>query len=73
MPDITVAARMDEANRKCVDYYIFPHAIFGLPRVLQFYSGKRRKWSRYRYDSLESLLPLVAAARLDLSNASWGA
>ncbi|MDQ7251016.1 recombinase family protein [Dongia sedimenti] len=72
-PDFTVAARMDEANRACVDYYIFPHATFGLPRALQFYSGKSRKWSRYRYDSLESLLPIVGAARLDLKRASWGA
>jgi DNA invertase Pin-like site-specific DNA recombinase len=72
-PDITVAARMDEANRECVDYYIFPHATLGLPRTFQFYSGKRRKWSRYRYDSLDSLLPIVGAASLDLLNASWGA
>jgi DNA invertase Pin-like site-specific DNA recombinase len=72
-PDITVAARMDETNRECVDYYIFPHATFGLPRVLQFYSGKGRKWSRYRYDSLESLLPIVGAISLDLMSAGWGA
>jgi DNA invertase Pin-like site-specific DNA recombinase len=72
-PDITLAARMDEANSKCVEYYIFPHATFGLPRVLQFYSGKGRKWRRYRYDSLESLLPLVGAFSLGLMSATWGA
>jgi hypothetical protein len=64
---------MDEANRDCIDYYIFPHATFGLPRALQFYSGKGRKWSRYRYDSLEGLLPIVGAISLDLMSAGWGA
>jgi hypothetical protein len=73
MPDITMAARMDEANNECLDYYIFPHASVGLPPTVLIYAGKKRKWNRYRYDSLESLLPIIGAYRLGLMSGSWGA
>jgi len=58
-PNITVAARMDETNTKCLDYFIIPHAGFGWPRLLDIRVGKRSKWEKYRFDSLESLLDLV--------------
>jgi DNA invertase Pin-like site-specific DNA recombinase len=72
-PHITVAARMDEASKECLDYYIFPHAMIGMPPTILVYAGKRRKWNRYRYDSLESLLPIIGAFRLGLMSERCGA
>src|SRR4051812_16690149 len=66
------AARVRHAQ-ECLDYYIFPHAVIGMPPTILLYAGKRRKWSRYRYDSLESLLPIIGAFRLGLMSGSWGA
>jgi DNA invertase Pin-like site-specific DNA recombinase len=66
-PDITVAGRMNEMNSECADYYIFSHATLGLPRALQFHAGRGRKWSRYQYESLETLLSIVGAMSAD-----WG-
>jgi DNA invertase Pin-like site-specific DNA recombinase len=59
-PNITVAARMDETNRRCLDYFIISHAGFGWPRLIDIQIGKRSKWERYRFQSLEPLLDLLS-------------
>ncbi len=62
-PNITVAARMDETNRRTLDYFIIPHVGFGWPRLLDIKVGNRSKWERYRFDSLEPLVDLLRTTK----------
>jgi hypothetical protein len=62
-PDITIAARMDDENRRARDYYILPRLDMTLPR-LRLAEDNGVSLDSYRFDSLDALFALTARARL---------
>lgn len=62
-PDITIAARMDDENRRARDYYILPRLDMTLPR-LRLAEDNGVSLDSYRFDSLDALFALSARARL---------
>jgi hypothetical protein len=63
LPDITVAARMDQVNREALDYYLLPRIEMTTPRLrLAEHNGI---WlDAYRFESLDPLFELAARAQL---------
>jgi len=62
-PDITVAVRLDEANRTPQDYYLLPRLDFGLPRVnLADHNGI--EFESYRFDNLDYLYGMAERTRI---------
>jgi hypothetical protein len=62
-PDITVAARMDQANREALDYYLLPRIDMTAPR-LRLAQDNGMSLDAYRFETLESLFDLAARAEL---------
>jgi len=62
-PDITVAVRLDQANREPLDYYLLPRLDFGLPRIsLAEHNGI--EFESYRFDSLDYLHGMAERTRV---------
>jgi hypothetical protein len=61
-PDITVALRMDAANRAVVDYYLLPR-IGTAAAKLRLREENGFSLDAYRFDSLESFFYLARAGR----------
>jgi DNA invertase Pin-like site-specific DNA recombinase len=62
-PDITVALRMDAANRAVVDYYLLPRIDMAVAR-LRLKEENGFSLDAYRFDSLESFFYLGARTRI---------
>jgi DNA invertase Pin-like site-specific DNA recombinase len=62
-PDITVAARMDQANREALDYYLLPRIDMTAPR-LRLAEDNGVSLDAYRFDTLEAFFGLAARAEL---------
>jgi DNA invertase Pin-like site-specific DNA recombinase len=62
-PDITVALRMDAANRAVVDYYLLPRIDMAAAR-LRLKEENGFSLDTYRFDSLESFFYLAARTRI---------
>jgi hypothetical protein len=62
-PDITVALRMDAANRTVVDYYLLPRIDMAVAR-LRLKEENGFSLDAYRFDSLESFFYLAARTRI---------
>jgi DNA invertase Pin-like site-specific DNA recombinase len=62
-PDITVAVRMDQANREALDYYLLPRIDMTAPR-LRLAENNGVSLDAYRFDTLDAFFGL--AARTDL-------
>ena len=62
-PDITVALRMDAANRSVVDYYLLPRIDMAVAR-LRLKEENGFSLDAYRFDSLESFFYLAARTRI---------
>ncbi len=63
MPDITVAARMDGANRRALDYYLLP-TIDMTETNLRIAEDNGIFLDAYRFDSLEYLFGMARRAKL---------
>ena len=63
LPDITVAARLDSANKTPLDYYLLPRLDFGLPRI-SLAEQNAIEFECYRFDTLEYLYYMAARTRL---------
>jgi len=62
-PDITVAVRLDQANRDPLDYYLLPRLDFGLPRIsLAEHNGI--EFESYRFESLDYLHGMAERTRV---------
>ncbi|MBB3214416.1 DNA invertase Pin-like site-specific DNA recombinase [Herbaspirillum sp. Sphag1AN] len=62
-PDITVAVRLDQANREPLDYYLLPRLDFGLPRIsLAEHNGI--EFESYRFESLDYLHGMAERTRV---------
>ena len=62
-PDITVAVRLDHANRAPLDYYLLPRLDFGQPRI-SLADQNTLEFDCYRFDALDYLYGMTARARL---------
>jgi hypothetical protein len=62
-PDITVALRMDAANRAVVDYYLLPRLDVA-EATLRLREDNGLFLDAYRFDSLESFFHLAARTRI---------
>ena len=62
-PDITVAVRLDHANRAPLDYYLLPRLDFGQPRI-NLADQNSIEFDCYRFDDLDYLYGMAARARL---------
>jgi hypothetical protein len=58
-PDVTVALRMDSANREILDYYLLPRLDVAVPE-LRIREENGFSLDAYRFDSLDSLFWLAA-------------
>ena len=65
-PDITVALRMDTANRAVVDYYLLPRIDIAAAR-LRLREENGFSLDAYRFDSLDSFFYLAARTRLRMA------
>ena len=62
-PDITIALRMDKANKSPLDYYLLPRIDMTGPRIrIAEYNGL--SIDAYRFESLEALFELAARSKL---------
>jgi DNA invertase Pin-like site-specific DNA recombinase len=62
-PDITVAVRMNQANRDALDYYLLPRIDMTEPR-LRLAEDNGVSLDAYRFETLESLFGLAARTEL---------
>jgi hypothetical protein len=62
-PDITVALRMDQANREIVDYYLLPRIDISVS-TLQLREENGFSLDAYRFNSLDLFFYLAARAQL---------
>src|SRR5574340_1124506 len=62
-PDVTVAVRLDHANRSPLDYYLLPRLDFGQPRI-SLADQNTIEFDCYRFDGLDYLYGMAARARL---------
>jgi hypothetical protein len=62
-PVITVALRMDSANRDILDYYLLPRLDVAVPE-LRIKEENGLSLDAYRFDSLDSLFSLAARTRI---------
>lgn len=63
LPDITVAVRMDAANRAPLDYYLLPRIDFARTK-LNFAEDNHLQLDAYRVDALDILFDLARPVRL---------
>jgi hypothetical protein len=62
-PDLTVAVRMDRANKAARDYYLLPRVDMSLPKLrLAEYNGI--SLDAYRYDTLDALYGMAARVKI---------
>jgi hypothetical protein len=59
LPDLTVAVRMDAANKLALDYYLLPQFDMTVPR-LRLAQDNGMSLDSYRFDTLDSLYELTA-------------
>jgi len=62
-PDITVAVRLDHANRQPLDYYLLPRLDFGLARV-NLRERNPIEFETYRFDTLDYLYHMAERSRV---------
>jgi len=62
-PDVTVAVRLDHANRSPLDYYLLPRLDFGQPRI-SLADRNAIEFESYRFETLDYLYGMGARARL---------
>lgn len=62
-PDITVAVRLDEANKRAVDYYLLPRLDLGAPR-LSLFDHNPIELESYRFETLNYLYAMAERTRL---------
>jgi hypothetical protein len=62
-PDVTVAVRMDQANRDPLDYYLFPRIDMSASR-LRLAENNGISLDSYRFETLEPLFALAARVEL---------
>jgi DNA invertase Pin-like site-specific DNA recombinase len=62
-PDITVAVRLDEANRQAVDYYLLPRLDLGAPR-LSLFEHNPVELESYRFETLDYLYAMAERTRV---------
>jgi hypothetical protein len=65
-PDITVALRMDQANRDVVDYYLLPRIDFTIAK-LRLRAENGFFLDAYRFDSLDSFFYLASRTHLRMT------
>lgn len=63
IPDITVALRLDDANRSPLDYYLLPRLDFGQPR-LNLADRNGIEFESYHFDTLDYLYRMAERTRL---------
>ena len=65
-PDISVAARLDHANKELLDYFLLPSIDFGLARISL---GERNpiELESYRFDSLDFFYGMAARSKLRIA------
>jgi hypothetical protein len=66
-PDITVVVRLDQDNRRPIDYYLLPRLEFGKPRIT-LADQNSVEFESYRFESLDYFFGM--AARTQLRNAA---
>lgn len=62
-PDITVAVRLDEENRKAMDYYLLPRLDLGAPR-LNLFDHNSIELESYRFETLDYLYSMAERSRV---------
>lgn len=62
-PDITVAARMDSANERALDYYLLPRVDFSRPSI-RLAGENGATLDTYRFDTLDFLFCMAERVRL---------
>ncbi len=62
-PDITVAIRLDHANKAALDYYLLPRLDFGQPRI-SLADQNAIEFDCYRFETLDYLYGMAARSRL---------
>ena len=62
-PDVTVAVRLDHANRSPLDYYLLPRLDFGQPGI-NLADRNAIEFESYRFETLDYLYGMGARARL---------
>ncbi|MDO9053442.1 MAG: recombinase family protein [Gallionella sp.] len=62
-PDITVAVRLDHANKSVLDYYLLPRLDFGQPRI-SLADQNAIEFDCFRFETLDYLYGMTARARL---------
>jgi hypothetical protein len=63
VPDITVAVRLDQANKAPLDYYLLPRLDFGQPRI-SLADQNAIEFDCYRFETLDYLYGMAARSRL---------
>ncbi len=63
VPDITVAVRLDHANRAPLDYYLLPRLDFGQPRI-SLAERNPAQFECYRFDTLDYFYGMAERLRL---------
>ena len=63
LPDITVAVRLDHANKAPLDYYLLPRLDFGQPRI-SLADQNAIEFESFRFDTLDYLYGMAARARV---------
>lgn len=63
VPDITVAVRLDHANRAPLDYYLLPRLDFGQPRI-SLAERNPAQFESYRFDTLDYFYGMAERLRL---------
>jgi DNA invertase Pin-like site-specific DNA recombinase len=66
-PAITIAVRMDEANRQVYDYYLLPGIDISMPR-LRLREENGFVLDAYRFDALDSFFYLAARTQLRMAS-----
>lgn len=62
-PDITVAVRLDQNNRKPLDYYLLPRLDFGQPRIT-LADRNPSEFDGYRFDNLDFFFGMAERTQL---------
>ena len=65
-PDISVAARLDHANKELLDYYLLPSIDFGLSRI-SLADRNPIELESYRFDSLDFFYGMAARSKLRMA------
>lgn len=62
-PDIAVAVRLDEENRKAMDYYLLPRLDLGAPR-LNLFDHNSIELESFRFETLDYLYSMAERSRV---------